>query len=331
MPFDKEKAEKACNFFMTLKHVKGTYAGKPFILDKWQAEDCIKPLFGTLNDKGLRKYRTVFDFMARKNGKTTKAAGVALYMLCADGERGAEVYSAAGSRKQASIAFDIAAHMVYQNKCLKKLIKVYESTKTMSINDSNHPLYGSKYMALSSDSDNIFGENSSCIIFDELHTQPNRKLWDALTTSFGARSQPLLYVLTTAGYDNKSLCYDEYLYAKAVRDGVITVHNYLPKTYEPEEDDDWTDEAVWKKANPALGMHRSLEEMREKFQKAQHQISQENPFRMLYLNQWVAQEFRWLSVSAWNDCKADFNYNDLKKGHASAALICLITGTLHRL
>ena len=191
---------------MFCTHTKGELTGSPLLLEDWQKK-IIGDLFGWKQENGLRKYRTAFIEVPRKNGKSTLCAAIGLYMLFADDERGSEVYSAAGDRAQAGIVFEIAKQMILKNSELIKRSKVFRNSIT---NESK----GNFYQAISSDSKTKHGFNANCIIFDELHTQPNRDLWDTLTTSTGSRRQPLCIAITTAGYDKNSICWEIYNYGK---------------------------------------------------------------------------------------------------------------------
>ena len=199
--YDIEKADRAVKFIQLLKHTKGRWKGVPFLLLPWQ-EKIIRDLFGTVNADGTRQYRTAYIEMPRKNGKSELAAAIALLLLYADSEAGAEIYSAAADRDQASIVFSVAVDMVEQNRELAKRCKLIRSTKRVIKND------GGFYRVLSADHTTKHGFNASGIIFDELHTQPNRSLWDVLTTSGGTRTQPMVFAITTAGYDRHSICFE---------------------------------------------------------------------------------------------------------------------------
>ena len=202
--FDASAADRAVEFFERfLVHTKGKWAGHPFTLMDWQRDEIIRPLFGWKRKDGLRKYRTAYIEIPRKNGKSTLSAGIALYLLLADGEFGAEVYSAAGDREQARIVFEDCKAMISLVPALKKRLKTYKnSIIAEGLNSS--------YKVLSADADSKHGFNAHAIIFDELHTQPNRDLWDVLTTSTGAREQPMVVAITTAGYDRNSICYEQH-------------------------------------------------------------------------------------------------------------------------
>jgi phage terminase large subunit-like protein len=289
-------ANRVVRFVRNLKHTKGEWAGRPFRLRPWQ-EGILRRLFGTLLPDGRRQFRTCYLEIPRKNGKTECAAAIALYMLLGDGELGAEVYSAAVDRDQASLVFKAAETMVRQDPVLAQAIEVIPSQRRMM-----HRASGSFYHAIAADAASAHGYNASAVIYDELHAAPNRELWDVLTTSMGARRQPLVLVITTAGYDRASICWELHAYAEQVRDGVLTDPSFLPVLYGAGPDEDWLDETVWRAANPALGDFRSLEEMRIAAQQARDVPARQNTFRRLYLNQWTESETRWLDPEAWALC-----------------------------
>ncbi|HHY92911.1 MAG TPA: terminase large subunit [Firmicutes bacterium] len=318
--FDEARAEHAVRFINLLKHAKGKWAGHPFNLRPWQ-EKIVRDIFGTVNRDGTRQYRTAYVEIPRKNGKTALAAALALYLLVADGEYGAEIYSAACDREQASLAFDVAAAMVRQLPALKKILKVIDSQKRIV-----YPKTNSFYRAIAADAASSHGYNAHAVIADELHAWPNRELWDVLTTSTGARSQPLVFAITTAGYDRNSICYEQHDYARKLLDGVIKDDTYYPVIYSADESDDWEDEATWKKANPALGDFRNLDEMRQLYHRAKEVPSLQNTFRRLYLNQWTSQETRWLDMATW-DASAGLVVPERLKGRDCYGGIDLSTTT----
>lgn len=188
--YDKVRADRAVMFIQSLKHTKGIWAGKPFFLFPWQ-EQIIRDLFGIIKENGFRQFNTAYIEIGKKNGKSELAAAVALYLLCADNEEGAEIYGCANDRAQASIVFDVARDMVLQSPLLMERIKIIESTKRLVYMPTR-----SIYQALSSDVASKYGYNVHGCIFDELLGQPNRKLFDVMTKGSGAaRKQPLNFVI----------------------------------------------------------------------------------------------------------------------------------------
>lgn len=294
--FDEAAADRAVHFFERfLKHHKGKWAGAPFQLLDWQRDRVIRPLFGWKRRDGRRRFRTAYIEVPRKNGKSTLAAGIALYLLFADGEFGAEIYSAAADRDQAAIVFDTAKTMVEMSPALRKRCEIYKRSIVV-------PKTRSVYRVLSAEAYTKHGINAHGIIFDELHAQPTRDLWDTLTTSTGAREQPLVVAITTAGYDRQSICWEQHEYARQVLEGVIDDPSFLAVVYAADEGDDWRDPKVWAKANPSLGVTVKLEYLRREAERAAQVPAYQNAFRRLHLNQWTQQETRWLDLAAWDAC-----------------------------
>lgn len=203
--YDENKAKRAVTFINALKHTKGKWRGVPFELLPWQ-DKIINDVFGTVKENGYRQYNTAYVEIPKKMGKSELAAGVALYLTCGDGEWGAEVYGCASDRQQASIVFDVAVDMVEQCPALKKRIKPVMSVKRLVYKPTN-----SYYQVLSSEAFTKHGLNVHGVIFDELHSQPNRELFDVMTKGSGdARTQPLFFLITTAGTDRNSICFEQH-------------------------------------------------------------------------------------------------------------------------
>lgn len=255
-------------------------------------------MFGWVDTEGRRRFRTVYIEIPRKNGKSTLAAGIALYGLFADGEDGAECYFAAADKEQAQLAYDIAAGMVQKCEILSTNSKIKDSVKRI--------IYKNSYLrAISSDAHTKHGFNTHFAVLDELHAWKGRDLWDVLTTSVGARSQPLIVAITTAGHDRTSICWEQHEYAERVRDGKIDDPTFLPVIYGATLKDDWKDPATWKKANPNLGISLATEYMEAEARKAEANPSYTNTFLQLHLDVWTQQATRWLSSSHWESCPSD--------------------------
>ncbi|WP_147565134.1 terminase large subunit [Clostridium tyrobutyricum] len=305
--FDEKKAEKVVKFINNLKHTKGVWHGVPFDLLPWQ-DKIIKDIFGTVKDNGYRKYNTAYVEIPKKNGKSEIAAAIALYLTCADNEWGAEVYGCAADRQQASIVFDVAVDMVDQCPALKKRIKPVISQKRLVY----MPL-GSFYQVLSSEAFSKHGLNVHGVIFDELHAQPNRELYDVMTKGSGdARMQPLFFLITTAGTDRNSICYEVHQKAEDILRGKKIDKTFYPVIYGTADNEDWGDEANWYKANPSLGYTIPIEKVRDAFNSAKENPAEENIFRQLRLNQWVKQSVRWMPMDVWNKCSFEVNIEKLK-------------------
>lgn len=305
--FDEVRAAKAVHWFESnLRHSKGEFAGKPFILSGWQKTD-IENIWGWRREvDGTRLYRRVFKAIPRKNGKTTEAAGIGLALQVADGEPGAEVYSIAGNKDQARIVFDEALNMVSQSPNLSAGIEPLKTSLYC-------PKLRSVFRPLAGKSGTQHGLNPHGVIGDEVHAWKGRDQFDTMATALGARRQPLEYYITTAGDDLTSVCWELWDYAIKVRDGVIEDPEFLPIIYAADRDDDWTDPAIWAKANPNLGVSIKLDYIRARCEQAQRIVTQENAFRRLHLNQWTEQATRWLPMRDWNapECAAPFNEDDL--------------------
>ena len=199
--YDKSLADFAVAFIEQLCHTKGTWAGKKFELLPWQ-EQIIRDVFGVVKENGYRQFNTAYIEIPKKQGKSELAAAVALFLLCGDGEQRAEIYGCAADRGQASIVFEVAADMVRMCPALAKRCKIMASTKRIVYLPTN-----SFYQVLSSEAYSKHGFNIHGVVFDELHTQPNRKLFDVMTKGSGdARMQPLFFLITTAGTDTNSIC-----------------------------------------------------------------------------------------------------------------------------
>jgi phage terminase large subunit-like protein len=305
--FDKASAQRACDFFEKfLVHTKGEWAGDSFKLLKWQKKEIIEPLFGwKKKTDDTRKFRTVFVEVPRKNGKSTLLGGLGLYLLFSDKEHGAEIYSCASDREQASIVFESAKSMVESSPELRKRCQIYRKAITVEST-------GSSYKVLSADSFRLHGVNAHGVLFDEVHAQKNRDLWDVLTTSVGARRQPIVFGITTAGiYDKTSICWELHDYAIKVRDGIIEDDSFLPVVYNSEKEDDWTDSKVWKKSNPSFGVSIKKEYLRQECERAKLVPAYQNTFRRLHLNQWTEQSTRWIDMNVWDECLQPINEAEL--------------------
>lgn len=293
--FDVAAAKDALDFFPEcLRHVKGEKAGQPFVLGRWEAS-IIANLFGWKRPDGTRRFREALLLVPRKNGKSTLAAGILLYMLFCDNEAGAEIYSAAAERQQAKLVFDHAKGMIEQEPELNSRATVY--TNAIALKDGS-----AYYKPLSADSYTKHGFNVHLAIIDELHTQKNSDLVDALITGTGARRQPLVLHVTTSDFDRPSVCNQKRDYALKVRDQVIKDKAFLPIIYEIASDDDWTDPRVWKAANPNLGVSISMEYFKREFKRACEIPSYENTFKRFHLNLKTEQDVRWIPLEKWDKC-----------------------------
>ena len=305
--YSKEAADYAVLFIESLRHTKGSWYRKPFDLIDWQ-EQIIRDLFGVLKPNGYRQFNTAYIEIPKKQGKSELAAAVALLLTCGDGEERAEVYGCAADRNQAKIVYDVAVDMVRLCPALDKRVKILESQKKLIYLPTN-----STYQVLSADVANKHGFNTSGVIFDELHTQPNRKLYDVMTKGSGdARTQPLYFLITTAGTDTNSICYEVHQKALDIIAGRKIDPTFYPVIYGAAESDDWTDPEVWKKANPSLGITVGIDKVQDACNSAKQNPGEENAFRQLRLNQWVKQAVRWMPMDKWDACAYPVDPDELE-------------------
>lgn len=294
--FDREAAQYAEDFFsQVLRHPKNaikTRAGEPLVLEDWEVATITWPLFGWKRRDGSRRFRRAFIGIPKKNGKSTLSSGLADLLLFADHELAAEVYSVAGSRDQAGITFDISKAMIELSPELSQRAEIFR--RSITYKDSR-----SVYKVLSADAPTAHGINAHGIIFDELHVQPNRLLFDALWGAGAARRQPLFVMLTTAGYDQESVCYEMWNYSQEILDGIVDDDSFWAVIYTIDDGDDWTRESTWKKANPNLGITIDRQAMREEAKQAKSIPGYQNTFKRLKLNLWTEAETRLITAEQW--------------------------------
>ena len=287
--YDKAKADRAVKFIENLCHTKGKWAGKRFWLLPWQ-EQLIRDIFEIVKPDGNRQFRTAFVEICKKVGKSELAAAVALYLLYADNEPSAEVYGAAADRQQASIVFDVAKQMVEMSPALMKRSKLMAATKRI-VNYGNAGFY----QVLSAEVGNKHGFSVSGLVFDEIHTQPNRQLYDVLTKgSSDARQNPLHFIITTAGTDRHSIAYELHTKAVDILEGRRSDPTFYPVVYGLKDDEDWEDEANWYKVNPSLGYTVDVERLRDAYREAKQNPADEITFKWLRCNMWVSSTVAWI-------------------------------------
>jgi phage terminase large subunit-like protein len=309
--FSIEKANRVKRFIEThCTFSKGEWSGKPFKLLPWQWDEIIKPLFGTLNQDGYRQYRTVYCEVPKKNGKSELCAAVGLYMLTNDGEEGAEVYIAAADREQASIVYQAAATMVYNDKTLKENIKRLDSRKKLIYQKKN-----SFMQVLSSESYTKHGLSPSAVIIDEIHAHPNGELYETLTAGTDyARRQQVVLIITTAGiYDKNSIWWKLRTRAQQVKAGIIKDHRFLPVLYlaDPEKDKP-EDEKLWKRVNPSLGQIFSIDKIRQDYTEAKNDPAEFQNFLRFRLNIPIKSLSRWMPMDKWDKCDGISDMSHLK-------------------
>ena len=287
--YDKAKADRAVKFIENLCHTKGKWAGTRFWLLPWQ-EQLIRDIFGIVKPDGNRQFRTAFVEICKKVGKSELAAAIALYLLYADNEPSAEVYGAAADRQQASIVFDVARQMVEMSPALMKRSKLMSATKRI-VNYGNAGFY----QVLSAEVGSKHGFSISGLVFDEIHTQPNRQLYDVLTKySSDARQNPLHFIITTAGNDRNSIAFELHTKAIDILEGRRVDPTFYPVVYGLKDDEDWEDEANWYKVNPSLGYTVDIERLRDAYREAKQNPADEITFKWLRMNMWVSSTTSWI-------------------------------------
>lgn len=316
--FDDAAAERACDFIGRLRHVKGPLAGSTITLEPFQSFSLVC-VFGWKRPSGdpgridPRRFTTVYEEVARKNAKSTKVAGVGLKMLVDDDEFGAEVYSAATTLNQASYTFNIAKSMVRMDGDFRAHFAVQVFERSIIVRDQE-----AKFTALSGEGKSLDSLSVSCALIDELHAHKTRAVFDVLDSATGARSQPLIWQITTAGYNRAGICYDQRTYLTKILNTTLQRHDGLGYKvtgdatedesfwgiiYTIDDDDDEFDERCWPKANPNLGVSVLLDAMRDKAQKARVQNAARTEFLTKRLNVWVNADSAWMDMRKWGQCR----------------------------
>ena len=294
--FDEAAADHAVEWIQHLRQFQGRWKGARLWLMDWQKE-IIRELFGWKLD-GLRLYRSAYIEAPRKSGKSTMAAAIGLYLALGEDEPSPEVYFAAYDRDQAKVCYDMARYIVEQDDELLDATAIYLSRNEIQL--LQNP--GGKLKPLSRENLKQFGLNVHGLIYDEVMTLKSREMWDALLTAQGSREQPLCFAISTAGWERTSLCYEQHEVVRQISEGTTFDPTFLGVVYGAPEDADWTEEEVWKAANPSLGESASVAFYREKCQSAKNKPTEQNAFRTLLLSQWVGQAERFLEMTAWDGC-----------------------------
>ncbi|KVE87518.1 terminase large subunit [Burkholderia vietnamiensis] len=296
--FDNEAATRICEFIELLPHTKGRWARtrQSIKLEPWQAF-ILTTVFGWLHvDSGLRRFRRAYEEVARKNAKSTKSSGIALYLFAADGEPGAEVYSAATTRDQAKIVFDDARAMALREPDMCAALGV-EILQHQLLTDD-----GSKFLPLSAEGSTLDGLNVHGGVIDELHAHKTRAVFDVIDSGTGARDQSLLWLITTAGSDLTGICYEQRTHVTKILEGVFVDETFFGIIFTLDDGDDWSDPSVWIKANPNLGVSVFVDDMEMACRKAQSMPSAVNNFLTKRLNVWVNADSAWMDMRAWERC-----------------------------
>ena len=296
--FDPARASKPCRFIELLTHVKGPLGGQNIKLEPWQIF-ILTTTFGWVDKTGCRRFRNAYIEVPRKNGKSSLSAGLGLYCLCADGEAGAEVYSFATTREQAGEVFGAAQAMAQANRDLKAAFGVDVGKKAIFVMGT-----GSKFMAKSADASTLDGLNTSCGIIDELHAHRTRAVYDVVATSTGARAQPFIWCITTAGFNLTGICMERRRYVAKVLEGTIKADAQFGIIYTIDEGDDWHSEAALAKANPNWGVSVQTKNIMDDLSHAMTEPAAENNFKTKHLNIWCNANLAWLDMTKWRKCYA---------------------------
>ena len=294
--WDEKAAERVCVFISNLPHIKGEWArtGQTIDLEPWQCF-LLTTVFGWKRADGTRRFRTAYTEVARKNAKSTLSSGVGLYMLTADGEPGAEVYSAATTREQARIVWAVARAMARKVPALRAYGVLTHANAITNGDDGS-------FKALSAEAKNLDGLNVYCAIVDELHAHRTREVWEVIETGTGSRTQPLIWVITTAGSDRSSICYEQRDYVRKILGGAVEDDTYFGIIYTLDKEDDWADETNWIKANPNLGVSVKLDDLQRKAKKALQQTAAQPGFLTKHLDVWVNADQAWMDMRKWEAC-----------------------------
>ena len=313
---NKQRALKVIEFVQLLNLTDDFY-GKPLVLQNWQHK-IIWDVYGTVNKKGIRKYQYAYLEIPKKNGKTTLIAALGLYHLTMDAP-GGQIYCCAADKEQASLSYNAMLQMIEQDEDLEGLFRIVDSKKLIINRET-----GTFLRVLSAEAYTKHGINPTVVIFDELHAQPNRDLWDVMTFGAGAaRKEPLWWIITTAGDDpdRKSIGWEQHEYARKVRDGELIDPCWYVKMYNAPEECDIFDEKIWYKVNPSLGVTIDIDKVRQEAIGARNDPAKEKLFRWLRLNQWVSlKRTGWLPLTLWDQTTGKWDLIELVGKHCYLGL-----------
>ncbi len=293
--YSEEEAGRICRFIEQLPHVKGEKAGTNIQLEPWQCF-ILCTVFGWINSEGKRRFRRAYSEVPRGNAKSTLSSGVGLYCVGADGEGGAEVYSAATTRDQARIVFRDAQHMAKQSRVCKHIGLEVVAHNIHQVKTA------SKFEALASDSSTLEGLNVHCGIIDELHAHKTREVYDVIETGTGKRLRSLLWCITTAGSNRAGICYEVRDYCIKVLKGVVQDDSQFAIIYTIDDGDDWTAPETWQKANPNWGVSVQPDIVAQLASKAMQMPAAQANFKTKHLNVWVNADSAWMDMRAWDRC-----------------------------
>lgn len=304
--FDEQRAWRVCRFISLLRHVKGPLAGERIELQPWQCF-ILTTIFGWVDSKGHRRYHEAFVEVPRGSGKSTLMSGVALYMLCADGEKGADVYSFATTREQAKIVFDDAQAMARNNTPLKERYGLSVLAHSIVVPGTN-----SRFMAKSADAGTLDGLNTHCAIIDELHAHKTRTVYDVVKTSIGKRAQPLLFCITTAGTVLDGIWMEQRQYVQKILSHQADDDTLFGIVYTIDEGDDWKTEDAVRKASPNFGVSVQPREILSLLSKAIATPAEENNYKTKYLDIPCTSNHAWMPILRWQKCARDIRVEDFQ-------------------
>lgn len=305
--FDEERADMACNFIEHLKLTEGEWAGHDFVLEDWQAF-IVANVFGWVDDRGRRRFRKVYEEVARKNAKSTKLAGILNYGFFASGEQRAQVYSLATKLDQAMFIFEAAAAQVKSNEILTAMSDVYNSVNNRRI--VNHET-NSYFRPLEWNPKKQDGMNPYMVGIDEYHAHDNDDAVSVIETGMGSRSEPLSYKVTTAGFNKQSPCYKYRDYCIQILNGTVTDDRTFVMIYTLDDEDDWTNPDVWIKPNPNLGVSVYKEFLESQLTEALQQVDKEVEFKTKNLNVWCDSAVTWIPDHVWMKGQIPYKETDL--------------------
>lgn len=323
-----DAAANVCEkLFPSLRLWKGHGAGKRFVPEPWMEQCLLAPLFGWWKENGdglRRRFRIAYTEVPRKNAKTTIAAGVAIQGVLADGEGGAKVFSAATQKEQASLVFDDAKNMLRQSPALLKAVELNAHTIVC-------PRWNSTFKAVASADGPLHGLDVHRAIIDELHAHKTRAVWDVIQTGTPARRNPMLFAITTAGWDRSTICWEQHEYSRQILEGHIADDSYFAFLAAADPDDDPFDPQTWRKANPNLGVSVQYDYLEQESARARQSAPYENTFRQLHLDQWTEQAVRWLPMHLWDASGGEVRVADLEGRECYAGLDLSLTRDLSAL
>jgi len=303
LTFDEKAESRALEYFGMLCLSEGEFAGKPFTLQPFQ-KFIVGSLFGWKGDDGYRRFRKAYIEIAKGNGKSPLAAAVGLYALVADGEEGAEIYSAAVTREQAGILWSDAKHMVEASPALSRRVSV--NVRNLAVLSTN-----SYFRPVSSEARSLDGKRVHFALIDELHEHPSAMVVDKMQAGTKGRRQPLIFEITNSGYDRHSVCYQHHDYSIRILEGILDDDGWFAFVCALDEGDDWQDEAVWPKANPNIDVSVTLKYLREQVREAVGMPAKQNIVKRLNFCIWTEQSTRWIDIALWDACRQPIDRESL--------------------